>query len=75
MGVDQIAVQWFKSYLSDREQLVNIADTSSEFRTVPCGVPQDSILGLLLFLIYVNNMKAADKWKLLLYADDSALLV
>ena len=43
MGVVQIAVQWFKSYLSDREQLVNIADTSSEFRTVSCGVFQGSI--------------------------------
>ena len=75
MGVGQIAVQWFKSYLSDREQLVNIADTSSECRTVSCGVPQGSILGPLLFLTYVNNMKPAVKCKLLLYADDSAPLV
>ena len=75
MGVGQIAVQWFKSYLSDREQLVNIADTSSEFRTVSCRVPQGSILGPLLFLIYVNDMKAAVKCKLLLYADDSVHLV
>ena len=66
MGVGQIAVQRFKSYLSDREQLINIADTSSEFRTVSCGVPQGSILGPLLFLIYVNGMKAAVKCKLLL---------
>ena len=75
MGECQIAVQWFKSYLSDREQLVNTADTSSDFRTVSCGVPQGSILGSLLFLKYVNDMKAAVKCKLLLYADDSALLV
>ena len=75
MGVGQIAVQWFKSYLSGREQLVSIADKRSDFRTVSCGVPQGSILGPLLFLIYVNDMKAAVKCKLLLYADDSALLV
>ena len=74
-GVGQIAVQWFKSYLSGREQLVSIADKSSDFRTVSCGVPQGSILGPLLFLIYVNDMKAAVKCKLLLYADDSAFLV
>ena len=68
-------IQWFKSYLSDREQLVNIADTSSEFKTVSCGVPQGSILSPFLFLIYVNDMNVAVKCKLLLYADDSAILV
>ena len=75
MGVGEIAVQWFNSYLSGRQQLVNITDTNSDFRNVLCGVPQGSILGPLLFLVYVNDMKAAVKCKLLLYADDSALLV
>ena len=75
MGVGEIAVQWFNSYLSGRQQLVNIGDTNSDFRNVLCGVPQGSILGPLLFLVYVNDMKAAVKCKLLLYADDSALLV
>ena len=75
MGVGQIAVQWFNSYLSGRQQLVNIVDTNSDFRNVLCWVPQGSILGPLLFLVYVNDMKAAVKCKLLLYADDSALLV
>ena len=49
MGVDRIAVQSFKSYLTGREQLVNIADTNSGFRNVSCGVPQGFILGPLLF--------------------------
>ena len=74
MGVGQAALKWFDSYLGGRKQTVAIPGVFSEFRTVTCGVPQGSILGPLLFLIYVNDMKAAVKCKLLLYADDSALL-
>ena len=74
IGVSQAAVNWFASYLGGRVQAVEISVVFSEFRSVTCGVPQGSILGLFLFLIYVNNMKAAVKCKLLLYADDSALL-
>ena len=54
---------------------VYINGTFSKPRMVPCGVPQGSILGPLLFLIYVNDMESAVKCKLILYADDSALLV
>ena len=74
MGVSQAAVNWFDSYLGGRMQAVKISGVFSEFRSVTCGVPQGSILGPFLFLIYVNDMKAAVNCKLLLYADDSALL-
>ena len=46
----------------------------SEPKGVTCGVPQGSILGPLLFLLYVNDMASAVRCKLLLYADDSALI-
>ena len=75
LGLNQIAIHWFVSYLKDREQIVDIAGTYSQACSITCGVPQGSILGPLLFLIYVNDMKAAVKCKLILYADDSALLV
>ena len=75
LGLNQIAINWFVSYLRDREQIVDIAGTYSQACNITCGVPQGSILGPLLFLIYVNDMKAAVNCKLILYADDSALLV
>ncbi len=55
MGVE--SVEWFCSYLSGRSQIVKIDEHCSETRNVLCGVPQGSILGPLLFLCYVNNMK------------------
>ena len=73
MGVGSI--ERFKSYLDLRQQLVNIDGINSEPGTVSCGVPQGSLLGPLLFLCYVNDMPISIKCKLLLYADDSAILV
>ena len=72
--LDQVAIKWFTSYLEDRQQIVQVGDTHSDSCSIKCGVPQGSILGPLLFLIYVNDMRAAVNCKLLLYADDSALL-
>ena len=68
-------MEWCKSYLDLRQQLVNIDGINSEPGTVSCGVPQGSLLGPLLFLCYVNDMPISIKCKLLLYADDSAILV
>ena len=70
------SVNWFYSYLSNRVQYVSLKGETSEPCTVTCGVPQGSILGLLLFLIYVNDMSVSisEDCKLLLYADDSAIL-
>lgn len=75
MGVNFSSICWFKSYLSDRSQIVDVNGTHSESKEISCGVPQGSILGPLLFLLYVNDMPASVNCKLLLYADDSALIV
>ena len=75
IGLDPTSVSWLESYLSDRSQSVDVGGTRSDPKPISCGVPQGSILGPLLFLIYVNDMQASVKCKLLLYTDDSALLV
>ena len=56
-------------------QVTDVCGIFSDPRVVPCGVPQGSILGPHLFLIYGNNMEASVSCKLILYADDSDLLV
>ena len=72
MGIES---KWFESYLGDRSQIVSVNGSNSEKCQVPCGVPQGSLLGPLLFLIYSNDMEISVNCKLLLYADDSVLMV
>ena len=67
-------ILWFKSYLGGRTFKVNIDKTFSDPGYKVCGVPQGSILGPLLFLLYVNDMPQAVKCELFLYADDSCLV-
>ena len=74
IGFSKHTVNWFKSYLSNRYFLVNLENNFSQPASVSCGVPQGSIFGPLLFLIYVNDMSQAVKCHLSLYADDSCLV-
>ena len=64
----------FRSYLSDEIFLANVESKLSDFGNNSCGVPQGSILGPFLFLIYVNNMPQVVRSAWLLYADDSGIL-
>ena len=73
IGFSEKTVAWFKSYLSDRAFKVNINNRFSDLPKINCGVPQGSILGPLLFLLYVNDMPQTVHSDLLLYADDSGL--
>jgi len=75
LGIRGVALEYIKSYLTNRFQCVTIDGTSSDLRGVICGVPQGSILGPILFLIYINDLQyCSSLLKLLLFADDTTLL-
>ena len=74
MGFSDNTITWFRSYLTNRLFLVNIDNIFSDPSKRSCGVPQGSILGPLLFLLYVNDMPQAVQSDLFLYADDTCLI-
>ena len=73
LGFSNHSIKWLQSYLSGRRFRVNIKSKYSSTAKIECGVPQGSILGPLLFLLYVNDMKQAVDCDLFLYVDDSSL--
>ena len=74
LGFSESTILWYKSYLTNRTFVVNIANEFSSPGDLSCGVPQGSILGPLIFLLYVNDMSNSVDCDLLLYADDSCLV-
>ena len=74
-GITGSLLAWFSDYLQDRKQRVVLPGASSNWSTVKAGVPQGSILGPLLFLLYINDIVEDVQSSIRLFADDTSLYI
>lgn len=74
-GIRGTALAWLNSYLHNRQQYVELQNHISKSKKITCGVPQGSVLGPLLFNLYINNVWEVSKTlKTILFADDTNLI-
>ena len=73
-GIRGKALEWYRSYLSGRKQFVSINDSNSDYNDIICGVPQGSLLGPLLFILFINDFhNSSQLLSFILFADDTSV--
>lgn len=75
MGIRRTELKWFESYLKERVQCTQVESCRSDILDITCGVPQGSILGPLLFIIYIFDLSQYSKFFKVFFADDTTLLI
>ena len=74
-GVRGLSRDWIQSYLKNRKQFVSISNSTSNTKEITAGVPQRSVLGSLLFLLYINDLHRSVKYsKTFHFADDTNIM-
>ena len=74
LGIRGTVLDWFRSYLTNRQQIVKYKSSNSNNLTIKCGVPQGPMLGPLLFLTFINDVCESSRiLSLILFADDTNL--
>ena len=74
-GIRGTVLSWLRSYLADRKQAVQVGNYTSKKRDITCGVPQGSILGPILFILYISDIcKVSRNMKFVLFADDTNMI-
>ena len=75
-GIRGVIKSWFRSYLTDRKQTTEVKNDVSEAETTLCDVPQGSVLGSLLFLLYINDIyDSSSLFAFYLFADDTSIIL
>ena len=75
MGIDDAALNWISNYLKDRRQRVVVDGSTSDWKLIKAGVPQGSVLGPLLLLVYINDLPDNIRCGIKIFADDTTLFV